>query len=448
MNASTVQVTAELSRFLSHLRFDDLPQAAMQAARRSMLDWLGCAILGSRQPGTLPLRTVLSTGNNTSNAQVVGHALRLGTIDAALVNGQAGHVLDFDSIHLGGVQLHAASPIFSALFALADSRKTSGRELVTAAVAGYEAGVRTGLTAPAHHAGGWHLTGTLGTIAAGAAGAKLLDLETGRYVFALGIAATQASGLQRNRGTHCKSLHAAKAAGNGVLSALLAEQGHNSALDIIEGENGFARVYSDEVHLEQALHDLGKRWEITANGFKPYACGIVLHPLIDAVIKLRQNSLASASSVDSIRLRVHPHVMKLTGEINPEAGLKAKFSVSHAAAVSYIDGAAGVLQFSDERAKDPEVIRLRSRISVDTDASLRRDEAEAWISIAGSTSHCKIEHATGTISNPMTDEALEAKFMANAGPVIGQTRAAEILGLSLDLERLNDVSRLATLSHP
>jgi 2-methylcitrate dehydratase PrpD len=152
---------------------------------------------------------------------------------------------------------------------------------------GFEAGVRSGRTAPGHHKGGWHLTGTLGSIAAGVAGGKLLNLDAQKLTYAMGIAATQAGGMQQNRGTMCKSLHAGKAAANGVLAALLAERGFDSTQEIIEGKKGFARIYSDSAEPEHLTESLGKDWLIESNGHKPYACGVVLHPLIDAVIAIR-----------------------------------------------------------------------------------------------------------------------------------------------------------------
>ena len=150
--------------------------------------------------------------------------------------------------------------------------------------AGFEAGVRTGQGAPAHHDGGWHLTGTLGTIAAGAGSARLLGLDAQRLTYAIGIATTQAAGMQQNRGTMCKSLHAGKAAASGALAALLAAKGFNSSDEILEGKRGFTRIYSSVAAPELIVDGLGERWEITRNGYKPYACGIVLHPLIDAMI--------------------------------------------------------------------------------------------------------------------------------------------------------------------
>ena len=195
---------------------------------------------------------------------------------------------------------------------------------------GFEAGVRSGRTAPGHHKGGWHLTGTLGTIAAGAACGKLLKLDRQRLTYTLGIAATQAAGMQQNRGTMGKSFHAGKAASNGVLAALLAERGFDSTQEIIEGKKGFARIYSDVAAPEQLTAGLGQGfengWMIETNGHKPYACGVVLHPLIDAVIALRNREAIDPAAVSEIALRVNPLVLSITGVVEPSTGLQSKFS--------------------------------------------------------------------------------------------------------------------------
>jgi 2-methylcitrate dehydratase PrpD len=197
--------------------------AVTRAARRA--DWIGCALAGSQHPTIGKLLPVLTALNAQPHATVLAHRLKLGLTEAALANGQMGHVLDFDDTHMGGVVLHASSPILAALFALCERGAVDGRTLIAAYAAGFEAGVRVGQSAPGHHDGGWHLTGTLGTIAAGAAGARLLGLDAQQMTHALGIAATQAAGMQQNRGTMCKSFHAGRAASNGLLAVAACSTG-------------------------------------------------------------------------------------------------------------------------------------------------------------------------------------------------------------------------------
>jgi len=359
LHTNAVTLTKTLCGHLAGAQFGDLTPAAREQARRGVLDWAGCALAGSQHATVGKLIEVLHEAGGRPQASVLGRGIKLGLLDAPLANGQMGHVLDFDDTHMGGVVLHTSSPVLAALFALAERTPVSGADLMLAYAVGFEAGVRSGRTAPGHHKGGWHLTGTLGSIAAGVAGGKLLRLDGQRLTYAMGIAATQAAGLQQNRGTMCKSFHAGKAASNGVLAALLAERGFDSTQEVIEGRRGFARIYSDVATPEQLVAGLGDGWVIESNGHKPYACGVVLHPLIDAVIALRNREKIDPSEISEINLRVHPLVLAITGVVEPSTGLQSKFSTLHSAAIAFLDGAAGIAQYSDARAADPVVAALR-----------------------------------------------------------------------------------------
>src|SRR4029077_15697000 len=215
---------------------------------------------GSGHRTITTLLGVLQETTSKPAATVLGRKLKLGLLDAPLANGQMGHVLDYDDTHMGGVVLHTSSPVLAALFALSERAPVSGEQFMLAYAVGFEAGVRSGRAAPGHHKGGWHLTGTLRSIAAGAAARRLIGLDGQRLTYAMGIAATQAGGMQQNRGTSCKSFHAGKAAANGVLAALLAERGFDSTQEIIEGRKGFSRIYSDVAAPEQLNARLDQGW--------------------------------------------------------------------------------------------------------------------------------------------------------------------------------------------
>ena len=374
-----------------------------------------------------------------------GRKLKLGLLDAPLANGQMGHVLDFDDTHMGGVVLHTSSPVLAALFALAERTPVSGAQFALAYAVGFEAGVRAGRSAPGHHKGGWHLTGTLGSIAAGAASGKLLGLNAQQLTYAMGIAATQAAGMQQNRGTMCKSFHAGKAAANGVLAALLAERGFDSTQEIIEGQKGFARIYSDVADPEQLTLGLGGGWLIESNGYKPYACGVVLHPLIDAMIAIRNRETIDPAVISEVVLRVHPLVLSITGVVEPTTGLQSKFSTRHSAAVALIDGAAGTAQYSDANAVDPRIAALRRKINAEADETLRRDEAHATIVVGDARHTVHVAHASGTADNPMSDAQIEAKFRANAAPVVGDVRAERAAHWVRSLDAQPDMRELIAL---
>jgi 2-methylcitrate dehydratase PrpD len=445
LKTDAVTLTKTLCAHLAAARFADLSEAAKREARRGVLDWIGCALAGS---GHRTITTLLGALQETSGkpvATVVGRKLKLGLLDAPLANGQMGHVLDYDDTHMGGVVLHTSSPVLAALFALSERAPVTGEDFMLAYAVGFEAGVRSGRTAPGHHKGGWHLTGTLGSIAAGVAAGKLLGLDAQKLTYAMGIAATQAGGMQQNRGTMCKSLHAGKAASNGVLAALLAERGFDSTQEIIEGQKGFARIYSDTAEPEHLTAGLGKRWLIESNGHKPYACGVVLHPLIDAVIAIRNRDKIDPASVSEIELQVHPLVLSITGVVEPSTGLQSKFSTLHSAAVALIDGAAGMAQYTDAKAIDPAVAALRRKIKPVADETLRKDEAHATIVENGKRHQVHIAHASGTADNPMSDAQIEAKFTANATPVIGADNTKRVAEWVWSLEKHADMRELIAL---
>ncbi len=424
-----LDLTRDLCHFLARVDFAALPPEVVHEARRGILDWTGCALAGSRHDAVARLLAVLDSVSGKPQATVIGRRQPLGLLEAATANGQMGHVLDFDDTHMGGVILHTSSPVLAALFALAEARDSDPRQFIAAYVCGFEAGIRVGCAAPAHHDGGWHLTGTLGTIAAGVACARLLGLDGAQTVHAAGIAATQAAGMQQNRGTMCKSLHAGRAAANGVLAALLAEQGFDSSGEIFEGRKGFIRIFSEVADERALIEHLGTGWKILSNGYKPYACGVVQHPLIDAMIELSRNHRIAADRIARVEARVSEAMIRITGVEEPGSGLKSKFSLSHGAAVAYLDRAAGTAQYSDERANAADVAALRPKITAVADDRLRRDQADVTlITEDGERFTAHVEHAIGTVDNPMSDVALAAKFAGNAAPVLGETSAADLAG--------------------
>jgi 2-methylcitrate dehydratase PrpD len=252
--------------------------------------------------------------------------------------------------------------------------------------------------------------------------------------------------MQQNRGTMCKSFHAGRAASNGLLAALLAQQGFDSSEEIVEGKRGFARIYSNVATPELVLDQLGTRWEITRNGYKPYACGVLLHPILDAMVALGEQRVLKPDEIARIEARVPPIAVRITGLGDPKTGLQSKFSIYHAGAVAYLDRGAGIAQFSDARASAPDVVALRGKIEVTADESFRKDQAQATLVMtSGERIEACVAHASGTVDNPMSDRAIEDKFLANAAPVVGDERARQIAATAWRLDKLGDVRELIGL---
>ena len=282
-----MDVTRILSRFLVSSRYEDIPADVRHEAARAVLNTLGCAIGSARHETVERALAAIAPFAGPPQAAVFGRSERLDILHAALINGISTHVLDFDDTHARAV--HPSAPVLPALLAYAEWRNVGGRDLVHAFVLGVEAEIRIGLSVfPEHYDIGWHITGTAGVFGAAAATAKLLGLDEQRMAWALGIAATQASGLREMFGSMCKSLHPARAAQNGLTAALLAAQGFTSSERAIEAPRGFGHVLSTKFDPSVITENLGQNYELSNNMYKPYACGLVVHAAIDCCIELKR----------------------------------------------------------------------------------------------------------------------------------------------------------------
>jgi len=345
-----------------------------------------------------------------AQASVLGRQERFDILHAALMNGISSHVLDFDDTHLKTV-IHPAGPVASAILALAETQPISGRDFLHALVLGAEVECRIGNAVyPAHYDRGWHITGTTGVFGAAAASGRLLGLSEQQMRWALGLAAVQPVGLREMFGSMTKSFHPGRAAQNGLTAALLAKQNFTSSEAGIEAKAGWASVLSTSCDYSQITQGLGEHYEISLNTYKPFACGIVLHPSIDACLQLRKAHSLTPDAIQRIDLSVHPLVLELTGKREPKTGLEGKFSVYFAAAVAIAAGAAGVRQFTDEWVRRPDVVALRDRVVATVDRSIGEAQVRAVVTLKdGRRLEKFVQHAVGSVEQPMSDADLEAK---------------------------------------
>lgn len=435
--------TEQLASFAARHRFEDLPANVVHDARRSLFNWLGVAIGASRHDTIDVAWSVVADVGGEPTASVLGRRERTDVLHAAFLNGTSSHVFDFDDTHLATI-IHPSGPVAAPLFALAERDGASGAELINAFVMGVDVACRVGLAVyPEHYDAGWHITSTTGVIGAAAASAVLLGADQETIQRAIGIATSQSSGIRAAFGTMTKSFHVGHAAKSGLFAALLAKQGFTSSPEAIEDRRGFAIVLSTARNYDPIAHGLGERYEVSANSFKPFACGIVIHPSIDACIQLRDHVADCIDDITSVELRVHPLVLELTGKRTPTTGLQGKFSVFHSAAVALIDGDGGEPQYSDARVRDPRVVALRDRVEAHPDPTIAEDEAVAKVTLADGTSHAiHVEHAIGSLDRPMTDEDLERKFRTLVEPVLGARRTQEAVELAWTIDRLDTLTPL------
>src|SRR5688572_13647572 len=297
-----MEVTRQLARFVVESRSDDISTAARREATRSLVNWLACALGGAGHDAVERALAALQPFSGPPQAQVLGRHERLDCLHVALVNGISAHVLDFDDTHLRTL-LHPSVPVASSLLALAERRSLDGSAFLDAFVLGVDVECRVANAMYATHNVNWYITGTAGVLGGAAAAGRVLGLDEQRMTYALGIAATQAAGLREMAGTMCKAFTHGRAAQNGMLAAFLAERGFTSSERAIEAPRGMAAVLAPGSRLEEITDALGERFEILMNTYKPYACGVVAHPVIDGCIALRSGLKPEA--VAEVRLRVH-----------------------------------------------------------------------------------------------------------------------------------------------
>jgi 2-methylcitrate dehydratase PrpD len=444
-----MEVTRTLAKFIVGHRYGDIPDKVRHEAARSFLNWVGCAVGASRHETVERALAALNEFSGPREATVLGRGDRLDIMLAALMNGTTSHTFDFDDTHLKTV-IHPSGPVASAILALAERRPVKGEEFLHAFILGVEAECRIGNAVyPSHYNVGWHITATAGVFGAAAAAGRLLGLSEQQMVWALGIAATQSSGLREMFGTMVKPMHPGNAARNGLLAALLASKNFTSAEEGIEGRRAFANVLATERNFAEITDKLGATWEIALNTYKPFACGIVEHPAIDGCIQLRNEHTLKPEDIESIALKVHPLVLELTGKRTPQAGLEGKFSVYHSCAVAVIHGAAGEAQYSDAAVRDPRVVALRDRVTAAVDKGVHEDQVHVTIKLkSGKTLERFVEHAVGSLGRPMSDADLEAKFRGLANGILSKPEADELIRLCWDIGKLKDAGEVARASVP
>lgn len=442
-------VTRRLAEYLVRSRPADVPGGPRKEATRSILNWVGCALGGCRHETLERALAALNEFSGPRQATVLGRSERLDPMHAALMNGISSHVLDFDDTHLETI-IHPAGPVASAILALAERQRVSGEDFLHAFVLGVEAECRIGKAVyPSHYDVGWHITGTAGVFGAAAAAGKLLALDERQMSWALGIAATQSSGLREMFGTMCKAFHPGRAAQNGLAAALLAAKGFTSSERALEAPRGFAHVLATERKLSAITAGLGATFEISRNTYKPFACGIVIHPVIDACLQLRKEHRLAADAIERIDLRVHPLVLELTGKKTPATGLEGKFSVYHSSAVAIVRGAASPKEYTDPVVRDPAVTALRDRVRAEAQPGIREEEAYVTITLRdGRKLERHVAHAVGSLERPMSDADLEAKFRGLADGLLTPARTEKLISLCWSVASLKDVAELARASVP
>jgi 2-methylcitrate dehydratase PrpD len=436
-------ITSELATLTAHSRWDALPAVVQHETARTFLNWMGCVLGGCHEPSVESAVAVAAEAGGSAQSSVIGHRLKTDIASAAFVNCMSSSSLAFDDTHLATVT-HPTGPVAAALFAYAEAHAVTGEEFANALALGIEIQCRMSnvlLTPPAQANLGLYITGITGPIGAAAALARAMRLDVDQTRWAIGLAAAQASGFRSTHGSMAAFFVPAHAARCGVQAAMLAAKGFTCSDATLEGAKGFVEVFGSGANLDLAVDGFGSRFELQANAYKPYPCGIVIHPAIDACMEIAAQ-MTPGAQLASVTLRVHPLTLSLTDRPRPTTPLQAQISLYHWAAACFVQRAAGVAQMRQACIDDPAMVAMRSRVSALADPALARDEAIAEAVLRdGTTLRAHVAHARGSIDRPMTDAELDEKFLAQAGSVLAENERSKLLRLCRDVAALRHVGR-------
>ncbi len=440
------EITLGLVRAVRGMRWGDMPAEAREVARHCLLDCLGTALAGSREPLTEILVREIAASEGSSQAGLIGRRERASRLSAALVNGAAAHALDFDDTHMA-MSGHPSVPVIPAVLALAESGEFSGRAVLEAIVAGIELECRLGaMIGGGHYAIGFHSTGTIGTFGAAAACAHLLHLDESRWLAAMGLAGTQAAGLKSGFGTMAKPLHAGRAASAGLLSALAAHGGFTANPAIIETAQGFAATHAGRSS-QEVLDRYSNRYLIRDTLFKYHASCYLTHAPIEAARRIRAEHRLASADIGSVEVFIAPMALNVCNIQEPRTGLEGKFSLraTAAMALSGVDtGTPG--SFTDAIVTEPGLVKLRDRVRVTADEKLGATQAAIVVEARGRRLRAEADSGVPSADLSAQGESLLRKFMALAEPVMGRETAKQLADVALHLDEAGSPVELMVLT--
>lgn len=446
-------ITAQLANKVSAIKYQDLSENSIQIAKQFLLDYLGNSIRGWTQPNMTILADVLGVSSDGTHAIMFNgqKAATNSVLHAAMLNSAASHSLDFDDLHNASI-IHLACVIAPSVLAVAEDENLSGRDILAAVVAGYEAGARIGESVNPESYHFWHTTSTVGGFAAAVAVGNLLKLNGEQMIHCLGTAGTQAAGLWEFLidGAMSKTLHIAKANLAGIISAKLAKQGFTAAKKILEGEKGFCLAMLPKPHWEAFTAPAQGAYKIEENSFKPYACCKHTHPGNYAAQLLRTKYNLQLHDVKSIHVKGNSIVKNLVDNNNPATPYGSKFSLQYCIAAAIKYGKLGVDQFNTDNLHDPDIQRVMHSTTIEVDPVIEtnfRQNPATWsvdltiTDIHGNTYHKFIQDPKGDPPNPMTWEDSVEKFMTLAEPIYGQKVCKKLCRLINTLEQHDKIKK-------
>ncbi len=452
MTTDTSPPSATLAAFAANLRFEDIPAPVLRRAEDLLLDCLASILAGASARPVLAIdRYAAAMGPADGPSEILINRRRTSPVFAAMVNAAAAHVVEQDDVHNGSV-FHPAAVVFPPVLAVAQALGRSGRDLLVAAVAGYEVGIRVGEFLGRSHYKIFHTTGTAGTLAAAAATGRLLGLSPAAMLDAFGSAGTQAAGLWEflRDAADSKQLHTARAAANGIAAAYLAQEGFTGARHILEGPQGMAAGMSSDADPARLTDRLGTRWALAETSFKFHASCRHTHPAADALQQvLREHKLAEGD-IERVVAHVHQGALDVLGPVvDPRTVHQSKFSMGTVLGLIARQGRAGLPEF-DAALDDPAVADFRGRVTMELDPEVDGAYPQRWIGKVtvhtrdGRVLHGRVDEPKGDPGNTLSRDEIEAKTLS-LGRYADAATEAELRGLIgaiWNLERADKVGAL------
>jgi len=454
-NYSMNKSTKTFAKFLANTFYGDISEEIIDQTKKLILDLLGVTIGAFNTPEAKITHEVIKKLGGKNESTIIGFSEKISCEHAAFVNSIMAHTLELDDTHLPSIT-HAGCVVIPTSLSMAECYNSNGMEFLTAVILGYESMIRIALSIQmSHWERGFHTVGTCGVFGAAISAAKILNLDKDRMAYALGLAGTQSSGLLESifvSGDMGKRLNAGRASANGIMSALLAEKGFTGPETILEGKFGFCRAMSNEYNLNKITEKLGDTYEISRVGLKPYACCRYYHSAIDAINKIKEKNKVDPFQIKSIKVKIFEKaVINRPHRYNPLSICDAQMSLPYSIAIALLEGHVTINDFTDQKIHDPIVHRIAEKVSVISDPEISSVFPEKWSSevsivIDDETEFkCHIDIPKGEPENLMTKKEVIDKFVILAEPVIGNSKAQEVIKIINKLEQIKNLNELTEM---
>lgn len=454
----TVEVTRLLMEKVAVARYETLGADVVKAAKRAIIDGLGCTIAGALTKTGKTIREYALSESPHGECTLVGDGRRVGPAMAALANGTSGHALDYDDVQWQVVG-HPTVCIVPAILALGEKHDKSGRDFVLSYAVGIETGGKIGAGINMHHYElGWHATGTLGTLAAAGAASKIMGHDAARMRNAIGIAVSRAGGVRQNFGTDTKPFHAGAAGMNGVMAARLTEMGFTANTEILEAPWGFFHLFcSDKFDADKIVNDVTAPWSVHSPGmlFKPYAACVSTHTAIDSMLALIEEHDIKAEDVERVDVGVVSLTQRILIHTRPKTGLNGKFSMQYSMARALLSRNLGMSQYTDEKVMDPAAQELLQRVDWHVDPELEafwkggpRPETVHLYLKDGRKLTRRTDKSKGNPEFPLTDEEISAKFRDCATSCLPAKQVDTLLDKLWNIDNVKSMREIAPLLAP